>query len=281
MDYQPFVDDRIISTESLGAGTSGSGTTLIRLSLEGGGDLVAKEATGKFSGLDLEGWMLGYLAEHADFPVPAVYHAEDRLLIMDYLPSGGLMSASCEEEVADAVAALHRVKAEQYGLERDTVIGPLPQPNAESDDWRAFFAEHRLLHMGRKALEEGRMDQGVLIRLERVCARLDDLIPDPAPPTLIHGDLWGGNVLCGSDGLSGFIDPAIYYADPEIELAFMTLFGTVGDRFFRRYGAHHAIRPGFFEIRRDLYNLYPLLVHVRLFGGGYLGQVQSILRRLT
>ena len=97
---------------------------------------------------------------------------------------------------------------------------------------------------------------------------------------MIHGDLWGGNVLCGSNGLSGFIDPAIYYADPEIELAFMTLFGTVGDRFFRRYGEYHAIRPGFFEIRRDLYNLYPLLVHVRLFGGGYLGQVQSILRRL-
>jgi fructosamine-3-kinase len=91
--------------------------------------------------------------------------------------------------------------------------------------------------------------------------------------------MWGGNVLVDGGRIAAFIDPAIYHADPEIELAFSTLFGTYGDTFFRRYGEHRPIRPGFFEARRDIYNLYPLLVHTRLFGGQYAGQVDSILRR--
>ena len=87
--------------------------------------------------------------------------------------------------------------------------------------------------------------------------------------------------MLSRDGrIAGFLDPAIYYADPEIELAFSTLFGTFGDAFFRAYGERRPLRPGFFEVRRDLYNLYPLLVHVRLFGGSYLGDVERILDRL-
>ena len=93
--------------------------------------------------------------------------------------------------------------------------------------------------------------------------------------------MWGGNVLTREGRIAGFIDPAIYYADPEIELAFATLFGTFGDTFFARYREHRPLAPGFFDVRRDLYNLYPLLVHVRLFGGGYVGGVVRTVRRLV
>lgn len=116
-------------------------------------------------------------------------------------------------------------------------------------------------------------------RIEALCARLGEWLEEPARPSLIHGDLWGGNVLAADGRISGFIDPAIYYADPEIELAFTTLFGTFGDAFFRRYGELRPLRARFFEERRDLYNLYPLLVHVRLFGGEYVSQVEAILRK--
>jgi fructosamine-3-kinase len=92
--------------------------------------------------------------------------------------------------------------------------------------------------------------------------------------------MWGGNVLVNDGCIAGFIDPAIYYADPEIELAFSTLFSTFGEPFFRRYSEIRPIRPDFFEVRRDLYNLWPLLVHVRLFGGGYVRQVERILKSL-
>ena len=91
--------------------------------------------------------------------------------------------------------------------------------------------------------------------------------------------MWSGNVLTKDGRIAGFVDPAIYYADSEIELAFSTLFSTFGDAFFRRYDELRPLRPGFFEERRDLYNLYPLLVHVRLFGGSYVGSVERALAR--
>ena len=115
-------------------------------------------------------------------------------------------------------------------------------------------------------------------RLETLAGQLERWLTEPRP-ALIHGDLWGGNVLAASGRISGFIDPAIYYADAEIELAFSTLFNTFGKAFFSHYNELRPLAPGFFEERRDLYNLYPLLVHVRLFGGGYVGSVERTLKR--
>jgi fructosamine-3-kinase len=91
--------------------------------------------------------------------------------------------------------------------------------------------------------------------------------------------MWAGNVLCGGGRVAAFIDPAIYYADAEIELAFATLFATFGTAFFASYQRLRPLRPGFFEGRRDLYNLYPLLVHARLFGGHYVSSVEGIVQR--
>ena len=119
------------------------------------------------------------------------------------------------------------------------------------------------------ALNNGRLAPASFGRLEKLCARLGDWIEEPAQPSLIHGDLWDGNILVADGRIAAVLDPAIYYADREIELAFTTLFGTFGEAFFARYGELRPIAPGFFEARRELYNLYPLLVHATLFGGGY------------
>ncbi len=105
------------------------------------------------------------------------------------------------------------------------------------------------------------------------------MIEEPEQPSLIHGDAWSANVLAKGDKITAFLDPAIYHADPEIELSFISLFDSFGAAFFEHYEEIRGVRPGFFEERRDLYNLYPLLVHVYFFGGGYLSSVQSTLRR--
>jgi len=257
--------------------SSGHNASVHTVTLGDGRRLVAKVGRG----LEPEGFMLRYLAEHSRLPVPAVHYGDDALLLMDHVEGGGTLTAAAEEHAAELVAELHGIKAPRYGFARDTLIGPLPQPNAESDDWIAFFRERRLLHMARAALEEGRIDIGLMAGIERLAARLPELIGEPAPPSLIHGDLWGGNILASGGRIAGFIDPALYHADPEVELAFTTLFGTFGEAFFRRYGALRPLRPGFFEVRRDLYNLYPLLVHVRLFGGSYAGAVARTVRRFA
>lgn len=229
--------------------------------------------------LSLEGWMLRTLKERSALPVPAVVHSADDLLVMEMVPSGGSIDRTVERHAAELIAALHDVTAPAFGLERDTLIGGLHQPNPPSPTWLPFFRDQRLLFMAGDAERAGRLPATARTRIEALCARLGEWLEEPARPSLIHGDLWGGNVLAADGRISGFIDPAIYYADPEIELAFTTLFGTFGDEFFRRYGELRPLRPGFFEERRDLYNLYPLLVHVRLFGGGYVGQVEATLRR--
>ncbi|MCA9930289.1 MAG: fructosamine kinase family protein, partial [Anaerolineales bacterium] len=160
-----------------------------------------------------------------------------------------------------------------------TLIGGLHQPNRWTDNWLDFFREQRLLYMAQEGVRTGRLPAAVLTRLTRFCGCLDAWLDEPERPSLIHGDVWTTNVLAADGRITGFVDPAIYYAHPEIELAFTTLFGTFGEPFFARYHELRPIPPGFFEERRDIYNLYPLLVHVRLFGGGYVSSVERTLRR--
>ncbi|MBM3564562.1 MAG: fructosamine kinase family protein [Alphaproteobacteria bacterium] len=250
---------------------------VFRADLSDGRRVVVK-AGEEGSRLDLEGWMLGRLAA-VNFPVPAVLHAADDLLAMDFVETSGGINDRAEAHAAELLAALHGHTAPGFGLERDTLIGGLRQPNGWDESWLAFFRDRRLLHMAGEAHRAGRLPARTLARVEKLAGRLGEWIPSDAKPSLIHGDAWGGNVLCRGGKVAAFIDPAIYHADPEIELAFGTLFGTFGRAFFDRYGEIRPLRPGFFEERRDLYNLYPLLVHARLFGGSYVGDAENVLRR--
>ena len=249
-----------------------------RVEMSDGARLVAKLG-GTGSGLAREGFMLQYLGKHSPLPVPRVLHTDDNLLLMQELQNDGHIDTAVEQHAADLVAALHDVTGPAFGFDGDTVIGGLIQPNPPNSSWLDFFRDQRLLDMGRRSYEAGRLPVETFARLEVLAARLGKWIEQPAAPSLVHGDMWGGNVLSHQGRITGFIDPAIYYADAEIELAFTTLFRTFGDTFFARYREHRPLKPGFFEARRDLYNLYPLLVHVRLFGGSYVGSVEQTLTR--
>ncbi|MCR6631005.1 MAG: fructosamine kinase family protein [Magnetospirillum sp.] len=255
----------------------GSVAKVVLVTLADGGWVVAKLG----AGLEPEAWMLRYLASHTVLPVPHVVHADDHLVLMDHVPSGDSITPAVEVHAADLLAALHGTGWHSFGAERDTVIGGLRQPNPPGRHWVAFFRDHRLLFMARQALEAGRLPPALMGRIESLAGRLERWLDEPERPGLIHGDCWGGNVLARAGRVAAFIDPALYFADPEIELAFATLFGTFGDVFFARYGEHRPLRPGFWEARRDLYNLYPLLVHVRLFGGSYVGQVERVVGRFA
>src|SRR5215216_3749726 len=215
----------MLSVLALGVSCIGE---VYRAELEEGPPLVAKVDREGESHLEREAYMLRYLRQKSELPVPEVYHASETLLLMEFVEGSSRFSKKAQDHAAELLAALHDITSATYGHERDTLIGSLSQPN---------------------------------------------------PPVLIHGDVWSANVLARGDRITAFLDPAIYYADPEIELAFISLFDSFGHRFFDRYQEIRPIRDGFFEVRRDLYNLYPLLVHTYYFGDGYLGSVRNMLDR--
>lgn len=266
----------ITGTQRLSGGMIGQ---VAQIDTADGRTLVVKHSDDPNDTLDIEGRMLDYLNEHSNLPVPDVLHSTSDLLIMTYIENSGSITSDVQEHAAELLADLHSVTADTFGLNFDTLIGSLHQPNPPSENWIDFFREQRLIYMADVAHDAGRLPGDVRRDVDQLAARLDEILYEPEQPALIHGDMWGGNVLPKDGRIAGFVDPAIYYAHPEIELAFSTLFSTYGTPFFRRYEELRPLEPDFFEERRDVYNLYPLLVHVRLFGGSYVGQVQRILSR--
>lgn len=271
----------VLSTKPL---PMGFGLTGLALTLKDGRRLAVKLRTGTGKtgpSLALEGYMLGELARLSDLPVPKVWVCEPNLLAMDFIENDGHgATPDAERHASELIARLHLVRRSHFGYERDTLIGALHQPNPAGAQWVPFFRDHRLLHMAQAVQNEGRLPPGLLDRIERLAARLDTYLTEPSFPSLLHGDLWSGNVLVRGNRIAGFVDPAIYCGHPEIELAFASLFGTFGTPFFDAYENIAPLEPGFHELRRDLYNLYPLLVHVRLFGAGYVPPIERTLTRL-
>lgn len=250
---------------------------IYRLSCEDDTVFVAKVAE---KGLDVEVWMLNYLREKSKLPVPAVHYGNEHIIIMQYIPSQHALDSAAQSDAAVHLAALHSIRAEQYGLERDTQIGTLRQPNTQTKDWVAFFGEHRLMYMAREALKEGKIDAKIMKMTEKLAGKLGGYLGTPNPPSLIHGDVWGGNVLAGRDRILAFLDPSLYYADPEIELAFIKLLNTFDSRFFSRYAEINPIKQGF-EERADIYNIYPLLAHARQFGVSYARKAMRLLEKFA
>lgn len=254
-----------------------------KVSLQDGRTMVLKTAAPQAvsrASLKLEGWMLETLAQRSLLPVPTVYYKSPDALIMAFLPGESVFNPLAQTHAAELLASLHQVTAPQFGMERDTLIGGLAQPNPWTSSWVDFFAEHRLLHMAKKAYGEAKITANLLNRIEAFCSRLKTWLCEPERPGLLHGDAWTTNMLAAKGRITGFLDPAIYYGHPEIELAFTTLFGTFGEPFFKHYQEINPIQDGFFELRKDLYHLYPLLVHVRLFGGSYVNDVGRILSKV-
>jgi fructosamine-3-kinase len=251
-----------------------------RAELPDGTRVVVKSDPSGEAGLPVEAAMLRDLAKAGAVPVPAVLHADPHLLVLEWLPGSPGCRGRAAEHLGELIAALHGVTADRHGYPYDTRIGGLFQPNAQRASWLAFFAEQRLVYMASTARDAGRLPESQCRAVERVAGRLERWLAEPEAPALLHGDLWSGNVLSSADRITGLIDPAVHYGHPEVELAFTTLFGSFGDGFHDRYRElRGGPDSGFWDERRHLYNLYPLLVHVRLFGGSYVDDVRRVLAR--
>jgi fructosamine-3-kinase len=198
-------------------------------------------------------------------------------IAMEYLPLGGA-GAGTAARAGEQLAAMHRSTAAAYGWYRDNTIGATPQPNAQDSDWARFWIERRLgfqLDLAARNGYTGRLQQRGAKLLDRIGALLDHA---PAP-SLLHGDLWGGNFGADAGGNPVIFDPACYYGDREADIAMTELFGGFGSRFYAAYSAAWPLDPGY-ETRKTLYNLYHILNHLNLFGGGYGSQAERMIDRL-
>ncbi len=182
------------------------------------------------------------------------------------------------ELFGEGLAALHRVQAEQYGLDSDNYIGLTPQRNRWHESWPDFFREERLMPQMLRAREQGVWEASWNRSAECLLQRLEEWLPLHPEASLLHGDLWSGNYLVTQDGRPALIDPAVYFGHREADLAMTELFGGFAPRFYRAYAHAWPLEPDY-ELRRDLYNLYHMLNHLNLFGHAYASGVARILKR--
>ncbi len=224
---------------------------------------------------------LARLRRAAELRVPDVIAhadaAEDlpAYLVLEWLDEAA-PSPAFAERFGAALAALHSHTSDSFGLERDNFIGGLPQRNTPTARWPDFFRDQRLRPQIARARQRG-LSVVRLRLLDRLLERIESLLPSGLP-SLLHGDLWRGNYITLAGDTPALIDPAVYYGDREIELAFTELFSGFPSTFHRAYHAAYPLDPGYRE-RRALYQLYPLLVHYNLFGEPYGGHVESICRK--
>jgi fructosamine-3-kinase len=211
--------------------------------------------------------------------IPAVINhgiiERKQFLILEWLEAGAAGKTSWEL-FGRGLANLHRRESSFFGWEEDNYIGSLPQVNTPARRWSVFYAEHRIMPLVKKLFDNGSFDQANISSAERLCSQLEKIFPEE-PPALIHGDLWSGNFLITKEGLPAVYDPAVYYGHREMDLGMSMLFGGFDADFYRSYDEVYPLESSWKE-RIPLTQLYPLLVHAILFGGGYIQRCRSILQ---
>lgn len=199
-------------------------------------------------------------------------------LLSEYIPSGRYQ-LDYWENLGLGLAHLHLSSAPNFGLENDNFIASLQQRNFHEDQWINFFIEQRLEPLLGKAYFEQLIPLDFLKEFQAIYPAIEGLFPKEKP-ALLHGDLWSGNVISTKDGQPCLIDPAVYYGHREMDLAFSRLFGGFDAKFYEAYESILPLEPDF-EARMGIYNLYPLLVHLNLFGTAYLPGIERIVKRFV
>lgn len=268
--------------------------SVYRVDLTDGQCVVAKTAE---TDLTTEARMLQSLAT-GGLNVPHVYHASSALLLMEFVDGDTAVTPAVERDLAEQLASLHENEAPTFGFPFDTLSGKLTLPNHRTENWPTFFGEHRLGYMAERAHNEDLLPAACTERLDDLRSDLPALLDHNPTPSLIHGDIWAENLITDGEQVRAFLDPACYYADPEVELAYIEWTGVGGEPFFERYRERTGVLDGgngsrgrsFATQRSSIsddaaehragYRLLPLLVHLRHFGDEYLEPIRATLAEL-
>ena len=195
-------------------------------------------------------------------------------LILEYIKPGKAINW---EKFGENLANLHQLSNNKFGLGYDNYIGSIHQINTYENNWLNFYTNHRIIHLMIVARNKNLLNYQDCRKIESMCGSFKDFIPFTLP-SLLHGDLWSGNIICSENGSPVLIDPAVYFGHPEIDWAMLDLFGNYPQYSFEIYNEINPLEKGF-EERKSIHQLYPLLVHLVLFGRSYYSSVMSKVKR--
>ncbi|MDC0835974.1 fructosamine kinase family protein [Geitlerinema sp. CS-897] len=269
----------ISTNQSVGGGCISQGSTIsdgkrtffVKLNQASAADMFAAEAVGV-----KEMWETHTIR----VPKPICWGTagNSAYLVMEWLDLRGRGGGSqVWEQMGRQLAQMHRTGTrDRFGWDRNNTIGSTPQVNTWTEDWAEFFAEHRIRFQLRLAARKGmRFDGG-----EALVENIPQLLAGHQPiPSIVHGDLWGGNASVTADGEPVIFDPATYYGDREVDIAMTELFGGFSGAFYQGYNEEWSLDEGY-DLRKTLYNLYHIINHFNLFGSGYAGQAQRMIQQL-
>ncbi|WP_424184459.1 fructosamine kinase family protein [Actinokineospora sp. G85] len=243
------------------------------------GDLVVAKFHAEVGKAGVEAWGLGWLAEPGVVAVTQVRAVDEHWLVVEQVEPGQA-SVAAAEGLGRGLARLHAAGASAFGEgPGESWIGELPMACVRGAAWPEWFAEHRIEPYLRQAVDRELLDPAAARLVSAVCARVGELAGPAEPPARLHGDLWNGNVLWDRAGLAWLIDPAAHGGHRESDLAMLALFGCPHlDRVLAAYDETSPLAPGW-QARTPLHQLFPLLVHVVLFGSGYAAQTATAARR--
>ena len=223
--------------------------------LSDGSQVVVKLSKDSSGDLAIEGATMEYLKQHTQLPMPDLFYSGQDALVHEYIVADGTLSVDSEPEAAQHLAKLHSISSDTFGFDYD------------------------MLYMARQALDCGRLPTDFMTRIEKFAQKTEAYLDEPSKPALLHGDISSTSVLCHHGKIKAFVDPAIYFGDPEFEFVFASERSSLSKVFFDTYNELRPFRPGFFEYRQNIYNLYPMLLNVKLFGSACLPQINEVLSR--
>ncbi len=258
---------------------AGGGTDTKHVVLSDGSQIVVKISKNPSDDLAVEGATMDFLRNHTQLPVPVLFYSDKDILVHEYVVADGSLNMASEPEAAGHLAKLHDISSDCFGFDFDTLRSGVQQPNQKFSKWVPFFVQNRVLYMARKAFECGRLPLELMQRIDNFCQKMESYLDEPPKPALLHGDISVTSILCHHGKVKAFVDPAVFFGDPEFEFVFATPHLSLSKVFFDVYNELHPFRPGFFEYRQTIYSLYPLLLYIKLFGAFYIPRVIDVLTR--
>lgn len=271
-DFEKITGERISQKSSLGGGCIGDSQKVMT---ENGNFYFVKHYR-KSNVARAEALGLKELNKAKAIRVPEVIGYSENTLVLNLINSNG-QSRDFQKKLGIQFANLHKFHNEEFGFYEDNFIGDNDQKNNFSKDWNTFYTENRLGFQMKLAQRNGYADSQLKTKFEKLRSRIPEILSrSEEPPSLLHGDLWGGNVMSDEKGDPCLIDPAVYYGHREADLAMTKLFGGFSSEFYNSYDSTFPLKKGYKE-RENLYKLYHILNHLNLFGRSYYSQAISLM----